>query len=182
MLERSHPEPVEGRHPELHSGPERLARLLWRQLLLTPPCDLALVSANLQISIFAYPLPPDLSGLCLGIDAEPTILLNSAMTPGRIRFTWAHELGHYLLGSMRSGLAPNLSTWNTGTADDREADAFAAGLLMPALLVMSCLQQCTGLPPRCRIARIRDVFAVSWEAARRRIGELDPDVQMAFTA
>jgi len=59
--------------------------------------------------------------------------------PGRIRFTLAHELGHYMLHRQDTGLdgfecgAGDMLRYDTGyTAREEEANAFAACLLMPA--------------------------------------------------
>lgn len=68
------------------------------------------------------------------------ILYNTKIQhPGRIRFTLAHELGHYMLHRQNAGLdgfecgAGDMLRYDTGyTAREEEANAFAACLLMPA--------------------------------------------------
>ena len=59
--------------------------------------------------------------------------------PGRIRFTLAHELGHYMLHRREAGLegfecgSGDMLRYDTGYAvREEEANAFAAALLMPA--------------------------------------------------
>ncbi|MCM1275558.1 MAG: ImmA/IrrE family metallo-endopeptidase, partial [Lachnospiraceae bacterium] len=49
----------------------------------------------------------------------------------RRRFTIAHELGHCVLGHVRSGRLPN-------GGEEREADRFAAALLAPAAVLRAC--------------------------------------------
>ena len=61
---------------------------------------------------------------------------NDDYTPGTVRYTIAHELGHYFLGHMR-----HLHNKNRGHINhknpylDREADNFAMNLLAPAALI-----------------------------------------------
>lgn len=66
------------------------------------------------------------------------IAYNNRASPGRIRFTLAHELGHYLLhrkGAARDGISCSVRDVARGQAGakaiEREADEFAAWLLMP---------------------------------------------------
>lgn len=79
-------------------------------------------------------------------DGQPQIFYRSSQSPRRIRFTLAHELGHVILG------------WHIGTAqctvdvsgaerspDEREADAFAANLLIPDNWISSLLTAGLGM-------------------------------------
>lgn len=66
------------------------------------------------------------------------IVYNNRASPGRVRFTLAHELGHYLLhrkGAARDGISCSVRDVARGQAGskvvEREADEFAAWLLMP---------------------------------------------------
>ena len=66
------------------------------------------------------------------------ILYNNGASPGRVRFTLAHEMGHYLLhrkGAARSGISCSVRDVAGGHEGlkvvEREADEFAAWLLMP---------------------------------------------------
>ncbi|ATG21075.1 toxin [Ralstonia pickettii] len=68
---------------------------------------------------------------------EWSILYNASITsPGRIRFTQAHELGHYVLhrtnqDSFECSARDMLEWTKAGKAIESEADKFAAYLLMP---------------------------------------------------
>ena len=68
---------------------------------------------------------------------EWALLYNSAIeTPGRIRFTMAHELGHYILhrqnGNTFECSEADLLQWESeGKRQEAEADVFASYLLMP---------------------------------------------------
>lgn len=88
------------------------------------------------------------------------VLLNEEIRhPGRRRFTMAHEVGHILLGH---------------TVDDepseREADAFAAQLLLPRILVAQLELLWRGALTAGELA---DIFRVSQEAAGYRLRSLD---------
>ncbi len=83
----------------------------------------------------------------------------------RTRFSIAHELGHYFLEPHRAYLRrtgkshPSKGEFLSDRTIEMEADAFAAGLLMPSAL----------LPygdPRLRSPGILDVIAGVWLACR----------------
>jgi hypothetical protein len=63
------------------------------------------------------------------------ILYNSAHSPGRVRFTIAHEFAHYLLhrAKLPDGIrcGEDVVTQRNGIGIEKEADTFAAFLLMP---------------------------------------------------
>jgi Zn-dependent peptidase ImmA (M78 family) len=98
-----------------------------------------------------YPVPveavaEDLLGLdvqrvemaCSGmlLPAERRILVNAEESPQRQRFTIAHELGHWICQCLEGGAEPiycrtaDLTT-TTDRSAEREANVFAAELLMP---------------------------------------------------
>lgn len=107
---------------------------------------------------------PDRSG-------EWGIFYNSAISsPGRINFTLAHELGHYLLHRQLSGdpiycARRDLWTWDSAYGRmEFEANEFASFLLMP---LDDFRQQTDGLrrPSVADFERLKDRYAVSLTAA-----------------
>ncbi len=78
----------------------------------------------------------------------------------RVNFTMAHELGHIALGHLR--VNEDLKTSQTKALEDREADAFAARLLMPES-VMGFFRS---------VSEAADSLLVSGSAVRFRIREL----------
>jgi hypothetical protein len=85
--------------------------------------------------------PEDFDGILLHEEGRYYIVCNERRarrgTP-RSRFTFAHELGHYFLGDHREALASGKMPAHFSLADfvsqkpvEREADLFAANLLMP---------------------------------------------------
>ena len=84
--------------------------------------------------------PLDASGLLY--PADRLVVLNSAESPLRRRFTLAHELGHWVCQCLEGAEAPVFCRHQdvSMTADralEREANVFAAELLMPPRAVAS---------------------------------------------
>jgi hypothetical protein len=81
----------------------------------------------------------DVSGMLLPL--ERRICLNASEPPERRRFTLAHELGHWTCQYLEGVTAPRfcraeeIGLDSDAKALEREANVFAAELLMPELLV-----------------------------------------------
>lgn len=109
--------------------PADLARFLIAELQLRPPVHVVAVARTCGVPVL--PLPP---GGPSDVDAflayHPpgtwAIFVAPGRGRGRRRFSIAHELGHYLLHRdlIAAGMAP-------GPQHEREANEFAAELLMP---------------------------------------------------
>jgi len=67
------------------------------------------------------------------------VLINSDKPRARRRFTIAHELGHLALGHLHEGEIVLDESINAPQPQETEANAFAAGLLMPVEGVMASL-------------------------------------------
>lgn len=118
--------------------------LLEKQGIEDAPVPVADMAGSLGIEVRMEKVDDDLSGfLFRDMDARTAIIgVNSAHSENRVRFTIAHELGHFLLhegetvhfDGKRPGLTLNLRgvEASMGTDDnEREANLFAAELLMP---------------------------------------------------
>ncbi|SEH10356.1 ImmA/IrrE family metallo-endopeptidase [Thermoleophilum album] len=126
-------------------------------------------------------LPPELaraplSGLLLPELGE--IWVNAAEArewPARKRFTIGHELGHWQLH--RETFAPIFCRTETVDASieaasaqrEREANAFAAALVMPAELVIHHYERLRTAEPEDRFAELCKLFEVSAKALERRL-------------
>jgi Zn-dependent peptidase ImmA (M78 family) len=95
------------------------------------------------------------------------ILLSSASSPFRDRFTVAHELGHYLLHSQQGAMPLVAARTGTNRAE-WEANWFAAGFLMPEQEFR------TAHSADSRAFKLAGVFAVSEAAVevRKKVLEL----------
>lgn len=90
-----------------------------------------------------------------------TIMYNKTHPKTRLRFSIAHEIGHYQLNHKSF---PHETEYNPKSAMEIEANIFAAELLMPAFLIEK-----ESINSKTDIQRIADKYKVSFEAADLRI-------------
>ncbi len=122
------------------SKPERAASALLKRLgIVEPPVDVASVAKKLGISLQLADLGSDCSGMLVRANGGAVIGVHYAHPLNRQRFTIAHELGHFELHDggtyvdRGTTLRLRSSAQNSGSvAEEREANQFAAALLMPA--------------------------------------------------
>jgi hypothetical protein len=96
-------------------------------------------------------------------------VLNGAGDSGRRRFAIAHEIGHFVLHPERRRLESGGAVNEAGRREEREADAFAAELLMPEHLVREAVRE-----HGPDAARLADRFEVSRKAMQARLRSLGP--------
>lgn len=100
------------------------------------------------------------------------VLINSDQPEERMRFSAAHELGHYLLGhlaSEESYHASLKSQWRNSKESD--ADAFAATLLMPRSHIEQWFLNAKNID-EFKIVKLADQLQVSYQAILHRLLEL----------
>jgi Zn-dependent peptidase ImmA (M78 family) len=110
------------------------------------------------------------AGLFLNDDVFPVIVVNSRQPSARQRFTVAHELGHYYLRHERGSFAEP----GGASRQERDAERFAANLLMPAAWVRRYWAT-YGSNPENRVSVLAALFDVSQAALRVRLKELGLD-------
>jgi Zn-dependent peptidase ImmA (M78 family) len=158
-----------------------------------PPVDVEGVVDSLKIEVFYEPLGSDTSSVLIrNPDGSRYIGVNSFHSRTRQRFSLAHELGHALLHfddepsgereavvdlplevMFRDGVA------STGSDQlEIDANAFAAALLMPSVMVKAGFQEAVVETPRSApiaevIDRLAERFDVSPEAMRYRLVNLN---------
>jgi Zn-dependent peptidase ImmA (M78 family)/DNA-binding XRE family transcriptional regulator len=117
------------------------AALLDAAAVSGPPVDVNALAERCGVRIVRLKLMDALSGAILEFEDGPVIAVNGDQGSARQRFTVAHELGHHLLrhhdrfhvdlsASTEVGEPPG-HNW----LHEREANEFAADLLMPAAMV-----------------------------------------------
>lgn len=84
-----------------------------------------------KVTIVYYPLSTNVSGMCTKVNDNIVICINSDTSYGRQRFTLAHELYHVLYEDGMQRVICNMSLWEDKSDSEKEADKFAAYLLMP---------------------------------------------------
>ena len=76
------------------------------------------------------------SGKIYVIHGSPLVIVNEKEPVSRIRYTIAHELGHFLLGHLGNDIENlNREYKNIKPIQESEADSFAARLLAPACVL-----------------------------------------------
>ena len=155
------------------------ARGLRHDLGLTPgqPADPFEIAAQRGIEVVHLPVGEDdpVEGAFLRRDGRSFILVNSAKRGRRQRFTCAHEIGHAtLLGDSGDvelvDTAEQLDAAHSLVADEREANLFAAELLMPDVGVRDLVSAVS--EPADAAGVIARTYLVSPKSAAIRLSEL----------
>lgn len=144
------------------------------------PVDLYDVARKLGIRIEMADLGPDCSGMLVRGEEGAVIGVHYAHHPNRQRFTIAHELGHYRLHSggtyvdRGTTLRMRSNHKNSGSlSEEREANQFAAALLMPAQWVRQEVQSHTiDLGDDTELQALCARFGVSSQAMMYRLTNL----------
>jgi Zn-dependent peptidase ImmA (M78 family)/DNA-binding XRE family transcriptional regulator len=140
---------------------------------LGPITDADAIAELLGITVFRTGLGADLSvSLSGAFFNHPSvgfaILVNLDMTPGRRRFTVAHEIAHALFHSDEKYVLSRAQ----GGAKERFADSFAGELLMPTEGIRRVMEQ-HGVGPRvsdpAEVIHLQRYFNVSYPTALVRL-------------
>ncbi len=149
-----------------------------------PISDLDPICETLGVTLYRAPLGSDLRQAPSGAflkhpEVGFAILVNLDMTPGRRRFTVAHELAHALFHSDET----NQVLSHGGGPRESFADAFAGEFLMPSEGVRRFAEE-VGLPPRISdpvdIIHIQRYFKVSWPTALVRLRQMNAIAQDTY--
>lgn len=128
---------------------DRANELLRKQAVHTVPIDPTKLAEKLGVIVEEVDLDNDVSGLFVTKDNVSYIMYNKEEHKFRQRFTIAHELGHYMLHKDVSLFIDKTqrvlyrdSASTTGEKlKEREANAFAAALLMPKTLIEEAVSE-----------------------------------------
>ena len=147
----------------------------WLGLGLAPISDMnGLLELQLGVRMFVRKLPTRISGLYAFDDTVGAcVLMNAVGRRSRRQYTAAHELGH--LVSSRGDPDILLDGSQEKAREERYANAFARGFLLPARAVMQQFQELTvgaSHLSRRHVILLAHVFGVSREAMVRRLEEL----------
>ena len=136
------------------------------------PVNLDRMAAALGLEVDRIDLfdEPDVAGKIERTQAGYRITINAMDPPRRQRFTLAHEIGHYILHRDLIGdgiVDQGLYRSRLSNTVEREANRYAANLLMPTSLVRAAWREGDR-----SIAGTAARFNVSEDAARIRLQEL----------
>ena len=160
-------------------NPEEICTELLREAKCSaPPTDLAAISAlwpGLKVS--EADLDKEGYLIFLGVQGAE-LMLRKADPPNRKRFTFAHELGHWILSSTQDGKfslknhAPVLRSTHAQRQSPEETwcNEFAANLLMPTVDILRYLHGDPKDVPR-RLATGHVIFRVSEQAFLSRVAD-----------
>ncbi len=152
---------------------------------LGPIGDMDAICELLGITVYRAPLGADLSRTVSGAffnhsSVGFSILVNLDMTPGRRRFTVAHELAHALFHSQNSRYT--ISTARK-PPKERFADAFAGEFLMPTEGLRRVMEE-QGFGPRVddpsEVIHLQRFFNVSYVTALVRLRQAKSLTQANF--
>jgi Zn-dependent peptidase ImmA (M78 family) len=152
------------------------------------PINVQAIAEFLGMQVSFQPFKPELSGVLLKEETRTVIGVNSAQASTRQRFTIAHEIGHYVLAHKgeifvdqtvrRQAVTirrDNKSSLGTD-GNERDANAFAAELLMPEELVYDAvrkhLNKAGDIDPETLVSKLAIEFDVSSEAMQYRLTNL----------
>jgi len=163
---------------------EKSTSILKEYELLKLPINVNKLSKKLGVGVEPSNFNDEVSGLFVIKDSKPFIAYNVNQSKKRRRFTIAHELGHFILHSKNKSLFVDKnksvmyrnSESSTGELlKEREANAFAAALLMPISLIQSEIKDLNGDDI---IEKLASKFNVSTQAMSFRLSNLGYDFGM----
>lgn len=165
---------------------DKVRNLLEKTGVTVMPIDLDRIAEYLGLKIDPRPLEDEYSGFL--VVKDKTVVVNSLHPHTRRRFTIAHEIGHFLLHSKKADVPVFIDQKQfyfrqaaTGVPvnrrQEREADEFAAELLMPQQFVTDYIKEHQEYLPNGDtnnngIKALADEFDVSRQAMAFRLCEL----------
>ena len=133
----------------------------------------SLLEIELGLRVYIRPFDSSVSGAFAYDDAVGAcVLLNAKHPRERRALTAAHELGHFVSNRQTTEVTFD---GQRQSREERYADAFARGFLMPARTVMERFTELTRGSPsltRRHVILMAHIFGVSREALVRRLEEL----------
>lgn len=127
--------PIPDIRQEARANAQRVLDTFWDGVLPIDPIRLA---RRLGADVYTAQLGDDVFGMVRGTPSETTIYLDIDQSPVRMRFTCAHELGHYVERMDRDvsdesefAEIDRRSDRNQGNRIEIFANEFAGALLMP---------------------------------------------------
>ncbi len=150
------------------------AETLLRALdLVEPPIPVERIAQKHLIRIHRAP-HKSFSGMLIRKDGGALIGVSSSESPTRQRFTIAHELGHFFLHPRKAAFVDFRDNVQNAirTPREREANWFAAALLMPRRMLTRDCRALSKRMSRDDVGRLARRYQVSEEAMQFRLDNL----------
>ena len=158
--------------------------------ITSAPVQVERVARRLGLEVERAVLGDDVSGLLVVQDGRGVIGVNANQATTRQRFTIAHEIGHFMLhrGRMpvfidKQFLKPYFAVYRDATSAtgedrmERDANSFAAALLMPKTLLLEAINQLHGdledLEDDEAVNELAKRFQVSRQSMSFRLAKLE---------
>lgn len=160
---------------------EKANEVLKKENFYTAGFDIFKLIKNINIEVVPKKFSDDISGFLAMNNGKTVISYNENEVKERIRFTVAHELGHFFLHSKNQPLfidkTPKIMYRNNASTTgevliEREANAFAAALLMPQSLIIDEIEKLQKNDASEIISNLADTFEVSEQAMSFRLSNL----------
>lgn len=113
---------------------QKVQSLLKMAEITKPPVDVNRIAEELGFTVVPYPFPEKRKGMIHIGGGDKVIGVNENHPKNMRRFTIAHEIGHYLCGHQHyenTFIDDEKRYFDPHFHQEREADIFAAELLMP---------------------------------------------------
>jgi Zn-dependent peptidase ImmA (M78 family) len=150
------------------------------------PIPIEIIARSQKVDVIPYELGDEVSGMLVINKDSGVIGYNSKHSKGRQRFTIAHEFGHYILHRSLKELfvdkdfivikyRSNKEYSAIEMKHEREANAFAASILMPEHLIKAEIEkkEMKMLTENELIEKLANIFEVSVPAMTFRLSELN---------
>lgn len=156
------------------------ARQVLADLNITSPeqLDVLLIAAHHNVFVRFRALDHEEGHMLRAHDRALVVVNQRARHSSKWRFVVAHELGHFLLHQDHDQLPVctdlALHSWYSGCKIEREANAFAAELLMPKALFTECCDDLQGerWPSLDHVSMLATGFETSLTATALRFAQL----------
>lgn len=159
---------------KIHDIENMAANILRNAGIASCPVEVERIATQHRITI-KRGTNPNFSGILIRKDGHALMGINNSEAHSRQRFTIAHELGHYFLHETKSAFVDYRDNKGaTLTPREREANAFAAAILMPKNLLEKHVATRTrgGLLTQQDVEWLAKEYDVSEEAMGIRIMNL----------
>lgn len=144
--------------------------------ITAPPVPVEQIARDLGVEVTFRPLEGDISGILRREPSRVVVGVNSLESPARQRFTIAHELGHLRLHPGYEVIVDKLVRVNLRVTpggpsatiiEEREANYFAAELLMPEQLVTKSAKELVGQQTIMSRDWLVDELATQFDVSRQ---------------
>ncbi len=158
----------------------KIDKLLERFPRGTPPFQVDVKKALETIvgknKIYRIPFPKSIDGMLVFIEGEAFVMINSAQSEKRIRWTEAHELAEYFLHKETAYQSIYFSLHTKDILSEKAVNNLAAEMLMPKSVLKKFFTEFTSLgiekSKQEIIAYLSNRFFVSEEAVKFRVKSL----------